>query len=160
MSMPVAPEPKGQQISHSTVEKQRRDRINSLIDEVCRHGARKNIRGREGKHRPYIQLVFVGETAAAAGQGRCQHVLCTRAACVAPSVQAAISVFRCLPPLPHTSIHVQLRELVPPQQRGGANGGAGAAGNDPGGLEARRPKHVVLADTIQLLKHLQLKVGG
>ncbi|KAG2432711.1 hypothetical protein HYH02_006694 [Chlamydomonas schloesseri] len=86
MSLPVAPEPKGQQISHSTVEKQRRDRINSLIDE--------------------------------------------------------------------------LRELVPPQQRGGANGGAGAgAGNDAGGLEARRPKHVVLADTIQLLKHLQLKLS-
>eukprot|EP00198_Chlamydomonas_reinhardtii_P009349 XP_001698686.1 potential DNA binding protein [Chlamydomonas reinhardtii] len=82
MSMSMA-EPKGQ-ISHSTVEKQRRDRINSLIDE--------------------------------------------------------------------------LRELVPPQQRGGANGAAAAAANDAGGLEARRPKHVVLADTIQLLKHLQLKI--
>lgn len=32
-SAPIS-EPKGQ-ISHSTVEKQRRDRINSLIDEVC-----------------------------------------------------------------------------------------------------------------------------
>ncbi|KAG2426575.1 hypothetical protein HXX76_012893 [Chlamydomonas incerta] len=84
MSMPMA-EPKGQ-ISHSTVEKQRRDRINSLIDE--------------------------------------------------------------------------LRELVPPQQRSAANGaGAAAAANDAGGLEARRPKHVVLADTIQLLKHLQLKLS-
>lgn len=56
--------------------------------------------------------------------------------------------------------HMQLRELVPPQQRGGANGAAAAAANDAGGLEARRPKHVVLADTIQLLKHLQLKVGA
>ncbi|KAG2496838.1 hypothetical protein HYH03_005243 [Edaphochlamys debaryana] len=75
-SLPPPPEPKGQ-ISHSTVEKQRRDRINSLIDE--------------------------------------------------------------------------LRELVPPQQR--SNNGAGAEG-----LEARRPKHVVLADTISLLKHLQQKL--
>ncbi|GLC42181.1 hypothetical protein PLESTB_000639500 [Pleodorina starrii] len=73
-SQPPASEPKGQ-ISHSTVEKQRRDRINSLIDE--------------------------------------------------------------------------LRELVPPQQR--SNNGAGGGE----GMEARRPKHVVLADTIQLLKHLQ-----
>ncbi|GLI71514.1 hypothetical protein VaNZ11_016738 [Volvox africanus] len=72
----LAMEPKGQ-ISHSTVEKQRRDRINSLIDE--------------------------------------------------------------------------LRELVPPQTRSN-NGAAGE------GLEARRPKHVVLADTIQLLKHLQQKL--
>ncbi|GIL90245.1 hypothetical protein Vretimale_16311 [Volvox reticuliferus] len=72
----LAMEPKGQ-ISHSTVEKQRRDRINSLIDE--------------------------------------------------------------------------LRELVPPQSRSN-NGVAGE------GLEARRPKHVVLADTIQLLKHLQQKL--
>ncbi|KXZ43041.1 hypothetical protein GPECTOR_106g135 [Gonium pectorale] len=69
------PELKGQ-ISHSTVEKQRRDRINSLIDE--------------------------------------------------------------------------LRELVPPQQRSNNSGAEG--------LEARRPKHVVLADTIQLLKHLQHKL--
>ncbi|EFJ41371.1 hypothetical protein VOLCADRAFT_98692 [Volvox carteri f. nagariensis] len=66
------------QISHSTVEKQRRDRINSLIDE--------------------------------------------------------------------------LRELVPPQSRSNNNGATGE------GLEARRPKHVVLADTIQLLKHLQQKL--
>lgn len=65
-------------ISHSTVEKQRRDRINSLIDE--------------------------------------------------------------------------LRELVPPQQpRNGQ-----AAGSE--GLEARRPKHVVLADTITLLRQLQQKL--
>jgi hypothetical protein len=33
VSQPSISEPKGQ-ISHSTVEKQRRDRINSLIDEV------------------------------------------------------------------------------------------------------------------------------
>ncbi len=55
---------------------------------------------------------------------------------------------------------VQLRELVPPskatmaaaQQAGGKDANANS--------EARRPKHVVLADTIALLKQLQIKVRG
>lgn len=66
-------------ISHSTVEKQRRDRINSLIDE--------------------------------------------------------------------------LRDLVPPQ----AGCGPGEAGE---GSDSRRPKHVVLSDTIQLVRELQEKVSA
>ncbi|GFH21651.1 uncharacterized protein HaLaN_19003, partial [Haematococcus lacustris] len=72
------------QISHSTVEKQRRDRINSLIDE--------------------------------------------------------------------------LRELVPPQK--GSQAAPSTAGlnakDAAAAAEARRPKHVVLADTIALLKQLHL----
>ncbi|KAG2499236.1 hypothetical protein HYH03_002815 [Edaphochlamys debaryana] len=69
--------PRGAVISHSSVEKQRRDRINSLID--------------------------------------------------------------------------QLRDLVPPQQPTAA----AAVGAD---AESRRPKHVVLADTIALLKHLSMRI--
>lgn len=77
----AADQPKGQ-ISHSTVEKQRRDRINSLIDE--------------------------------------------------------------------------LRELVPPQRQPGQRSGPQPSNET---LEARRPKHVVLADTIALLKAMQTATG-
>lgn len=79
-SAPAPPRRDGRpHVSHSTVEKQRRDRINSLIDE--------------------------------------------------------------------------LRDLVPPQA--GCGTGEAAEGSD-----SRRPKHVVLADTIQLVRDLQEKVGG
>lgn len=70
----VSTDSKQQTVSHSTIEKQRRDRINSLIDE--------------------------------------------------------------------------LRELVP----------SAATLKGPDGADMKRPKHVVLSDTISLLKHLQDKV--
>lgn len=92
----VLAEPK-QHISHSTVEKQRRDRINSLIDEV--------------------------------------HV-------IALQQGSALDLVTGCPPM-------QLRDLVPPSAANNAQ---------QDGFDNKRPKHVVLSDTIALVKELQDKV--
>ena len=87
-------------ISHSTVEKQRRDRINALIDEV------RSLATMDQNEQPCARLKA---------------------------------------PMP-----LQLRELVPSQP----GDGVPADGNS----DSKRPKHVVLADTIALVKSLQIKV--
>lgn len=51
----------------------------------------------------------------------------------------------------------QLRELVPPQRQPGGQRSGPQPSNET--LEARRPKHVVLADTIALLKAMQTTTG-
>lgn len=95
-----AAEPK-QHISHSTVEKQRRDRINSLIDEV-------------------ISTMHA-------------FILCLPWQLRAEKVSVLL---------------LQLRDLVPPQP----------LSSQQEGLENKRPKHVVLSDTIALVRDLQDKV--
>lgn len=49
-----------------------------------------------------------------------------------------------------TSALLQLRDMVPPQS-------ANSAAQD--GTDSKRPKHVVLSDTIQLIRDLQDKVS-
>lgn len=49
-----------------------------------------------------------------------------------------------------TVLLVQLRDMVPPQS-------PNSAAQD--GLDSKRPKHVVLSDTIQLIRDLQHKVA-
>lgn len=92
-------------VSHSTVEKQRRDRINSLIDEA----------------RTRRRLWPVHMCARASRS----PALLTRAAAV------------------------QLRDLVPPQSHNSAVQDS---------QESKRPKHVVLSDTIALVRELRSKV--
>lgn len=64
------------------------------------------------------------------------------------------------------SIVLQLRELVPPSRHDGCGSGAGhnhgggGAHHDP--HDVKRPKHVVLSDTIAMVKELQerVRLGG
>ncbi|GFR41706.1 hypothetical protein Agub_g2455, partial [Astrephomene gubernaculifera] len=117
----------GHQISHSTVEKQRRDRINSLIDE---------LRELVPPQRPQLLRSNNGPLAAAGGGGGGGGPAGGGAAAAGGVVALCAD---------------------------GGGGGGGcpceAGGGGGGGVpECRRPKHVVLADTIALLKHLQRKL--
>ena len=56
----------------------------------------------------------------------------------------------------HPTRHPQLRELVPPQGSGDA---AAGAADMLGGGEGRRPKHVVLSDTIRLIRGLRVQLA-
>ena len=93
------------------MEKQRRDRINSLIDEVCLLPA-------------------------------CQQQLQL-------PVQCCVPVLGGLTPAVTDNMHVQLRDMVPPQS-------ANSLAQDS--TDFKRPKHVVLSDTIQLVRELQQQV--
>ena len=96
------------------MEKQRRDRINSLIDEVCLLPA-------------------------------CQQPLQLPVQCCVP----VLGAHYCLAPAVPDNMRVQLRDMVPPQS-------ANSLAQDS--TDFKRPKHVVLSDTIQLVRELQLQV--
>lgn len=53
---------------------------------------------------------------------------------------------------------MQLRDLVPPQ-KGTSVQAAGVSCKGDASAEARRPKHVVLADTIALLRQVKVSYG-
>lgn len=74
------------------------------------------------------------------------------ATCLIPSERAAIAAPSWALGLSVTAVDdlsvLQLRELVPPS----------ASVKGPDGGDIKRPKHVVLSDTIALLRHLKEKV--
>lgn len=123
---------------HSIVEKQRRDRINHLIDEV-----RLQRRCRLTRHAPAAAAGTLLHAPAPLPQPQA-HLAPTRPYLAATSPP-------CLPCL-------QLRDLVPPQGTAAELGAAMAAEAAAAG-DSRRPKHVVLSDTIRLIKDLQLQVA-
>lgn len=121
-------------MSHSTVEKQRRDRINSLIDEV----------------RQLLRVAVTGGIAAAGFHVQVhKYVHLNSDMCCLVLAHACCSYMLAPSDLAHVCVLLQLRELVPvitPWPKSDQQG------------EQKRPKHLVLADTITLLKQLQDQV--